>query len=141
MPRRIAIVLLCAVVILVVVGSLDAAPAPLPKKTKEEPLLQRLRKKMRDRGYYLHELRLGPGPEEWTLVYSSLEPLNPRSKKSSFLTMAPIPMLSLRSRADWDVIVELVIDLAEIDEQERTRPPIQVRPLLRVRGGGLNDRK
>jgi hypothetical protein len=143
MSRRIAVVLLCAAVMLVVVESIDAAPAPLPKRTKEETLLQRLRKKMHDRGYYLHEMRPAPEPEECILVLSRLGSRNPESKTSGFFTMPPIPLQRLTNSLSDDKVadlLELQMELAQLEDLVPMQP-MQVRPLLRVRGGGLNDRK
>jgi hypothetical protein len=117
MPLRSrATLLLCAVVMLIVVGTIYTAPAPLPKKGREEMLFQRLHKMLHTHGYRLHELRPGPKPEEWVLVVSSLEPAG--SRKWGLYTTQAIPAKVL---ADAEV-VKLVVELAEIDVVESNLP-------------------
>jgi hypothetical protein len=56
--------------VLVMMAGAFAAPAPLPKKAKEDALVQRVRKALGAHGYRLHDLR--PGKDgEWVLRFTA----------------------------------------------------------------------
>jgi hypothetical protein len=75
MPRLFAAVL-CVLVVLA--GAVRAAPAPLPKKEKDNPLLRQVRKTLSTYGYLLHEMRPGQEPGEWTLRFTDAADSKPR---------------------------------------------------------------
>jgi hypothetical protein len=114
MSRRTAAVLLCAAVMLAVVGTIDAAPAPLPKRAKEETLLQQVRKLIHAHGGRLHEMRPGPYPHQWSLIVSTVH------APSGTFDTGPIPVQRL-TNPDF---IGCVVEAAEIEEEERNLLPV-----------------
>jgi hypothetical protein len=77
MSRLFGALLLGAFAVMAAAEAVRAAPAPLPRKVKEDPLLERVRKALSAYGYRLHDLRPGRDSGEWVMRFSLWDDENP----------------------------------------------------------------
>src|SRR5262245_55261622 len=99
----------CAFIVLAGSEAAPAAPAPLPKKAKEDPLVQRVRKALRASGYQLHEMRAASAGE-WVLRFSPLSPPGQdEARPDTTITAGPISASRLASAETLDVVVQLAV--------------------------------